>query len=186
MSFMTIGHPVSLYDVSEPGKALHFEYVSAASEIGPRQAFFISHGLTKTRFAPGAANDFFQGLDGLVRGIRSGRMTEGSYFSGAILDFDNVTTLIVDFGVASSRLYFRLGDEEIEIRPDDLDRLNEACRKFHPLARSGRRGMSMGRLLAQRYREGQRRQDMRQQAHRSIDDRPWNCNGIEGENWWKD
>jgi len=27
---------------------------------------------------------------------------------------------------------------------------------------------------------------MRQQARRSIDDRPWNCNGIEGENWWKD
>jgi len=45
----------------------------------------------------------------------------------------------------------------------------------------------MGRLLAQRYREGQRRQDLRQQqSRRSIDDRPWNCNGIEGENWWKD
>jgi hypothetical protein len=152
MSFLTIGHPWAFTDAST-GKTLHFEYGSASSTIGPPQAFFIGCGLSKVRFAPDSANDFFKGLDGLVRAIRSGRLGEGSYFCGAVLDFDNVTTLDVDFGVTSGRLYFRLGGDEIEPRPDDLDRLNAACMEYHPLARSGRRRTGMGALLGKRERE---------------------------------
>ena len=131
-----------------------------------RKLFCISHGLTKVRFAPDAAHDFFQGLDGLVRGIRSGRMTEGAHFAFDIIDFDGAATLVVDFGIASGKPYFRLGDEEIE---------------FYPLARGGRRGGGRGAELARRYREGQRRQDLKQQT-RSV---PWYArNGIPGEDWW--
>ena len=185
MSFMTIGHSWTFHDATT-NKMLHFECGSAASEIGPSQAFFIGHKVTRVRFAPDAANDFFQSLDNLVREIRCGRMTEGAYFAFDIIDFGGAAALVVDFGIASSKLYFHLGDEEIEARADDLDRLNESVREFHPLARAGRRGGGMGALLAKRYREGQRRQVMQQQGRRSAWDRPWNCNGIEGENWWKD
>jgi hypothetical protein len=160
---------------------LHFECGSASSTIGPPQAFYIRHGLTKARFAPEAAAKFFSGLDAITRRLRAGQFQEGSYFEGQIVDFDNVTTLIVDFGIAGGKPYFRLGDTEIEIRPDDLDRLNEACHEFWPLARVGRRRTGMGKILAQRYREVWRQQDLQQKA-RSV---PWFVrNGVEGEDWW--
>jgi hypothetical protein len=168
MSFMTVGRvPWALYDAAISGKRIDIEFGSASSTIGPEQAFYIGHRLSKVRFAPNDAHDFFTGLDALVRGIRSGRLTEGSYFSGAILDFAGDVSLDVDFGVASGKLYFRLGDEEIEIRPDDLDRLNEACREFHPLARAGRRGTGRSAALIARYRDQARRQAIRDQNHPS-------------------
>jgi len=165
-SFMTIGRiPWPLHDASIPGKRIDIEFGSASSSIGPAQAFYIGNGRTKVRFAPNDAHDFFQGLDTLIRGIRSGRLTEGSYFSGAILDFDNITTLNVDFGIASGKLYFHLGGDEIEIRADDLDRLNDACREYYPLATSGRRGTGCGALLGRKERDRLRLQAIRDQNH---------------------
>jgi hypothetical protein len=164
-NFPTIGLiPWVLHDATIPGKVLSLEVGRASSSVGPEQAFYIGDGRgKKVRFAPDSANDFFKGLDTITRRLRAGQFTEGSYFEGQIIDFDNDVSLVVDFGIASGKPYFRLGDEEIEIRPDDLDRLNDACREFHPLARGGRRGGGMGKLLAQRYNEGRRRQMLRQQ-----------------------
>lgn len=162
MSLLTIGHSLSFRDATT-NKMLHFEYGSAGSSIGPFQAFYLGHKVTKVRFSPETAAEFFSGLDTLVRRLRAGRSQEGVYFEGDIIDFDGDASLVVDFGIASGKLYFRVGDEVIEPDPDDLGRLNNACAEFHPLARGGRRGMSMGALLARRYKEIWRQQDLRRQ-----------------------
>jgi hypothetical protein len=158
--------------MATPGRRLDLEYGSAGSSIGPEQAFFLGHNGKKVRFAPDAASDFFAALDTLVRDLRSGRLQQGSYFASSILDFDRDAILDVSFGVASGKLYFRLGETEIEPQPDDLDRFNEACIEFRPLARAGRRGTGRGALMGRherdRLRRPQREPDLRDNYDRYV------------------
>ena len=60
MSFLTIGHSLSFRDATT-NKMLHFEYGSAGSSIGPFQAFYLGHKVTKVRFSPETAAEFFSG-----------------------------------------------------------------------------------------------------------------------------
>jgi hypothetical protein len=172
------------YDVST-SSMLDIDIGTASSSIGPLRALYLGDGRKKARLAPDAAHEFFTALDGLARNIRTGKLAEGAYFEAEIVDFDNDVSLVVAIGVASGKPYFRLGDTEIEPAPQDIELLNQTCVEWHDLATSGHRGTGRGAELARRYKEIWRRQDMRQTARR-VDDRPWNCNGIEGENWWKD
>jgi len=157
------------YDVSASSKMLDIDIGVASSSIGPPQALYLGNGGKKVRFAPDAAHEFFQGLDGLVRALRSGQMTEGSYFGAECIDFDNDVSLVVDIGIAGGKLYFRIGDTEIEPAAQDIEMLNQTCMEWHPLANSGRRGTGRGRQLAEAYKKMYRRQDMRQQNQPQLD-----------------
>jgi hypothetical protein len=50
-----------------------------------------------------------------------------------------------------------------ELKPEDLDYLNESCKQGWPLARGGRRGTDRGKLLAQIQNRQARQQAMRDQ-----------------------
>jgi hypothetical protein len=157
------------YDVSTSSKVLDIDIGTASSSVGPLQALYLGDGRTKVRLAPDAAREFFTALDGLARNIRAGKLTEGSYFGADIIDFDNDASLVVDIGIASGRLYFRIGDTEIEPAAQDIEMLNQTCMEWHPLARGGRRGTGRGHQLAEAYKKMYRRQDLRQQGQPQLD-----------------
>jgi len=126
------------------------------------QLLYISGCWKKVRLTPEAASDFLVGLDTMARNVAAGWSGSAEFFNGTIEEPEGAV-LSVCLEMDAGRPWLGLDDYRGELKPEDLDYLNESCKQGWPLARGGRRGTGRGKLLAQIQNRQARQQAMRDQ-----------------------